>query len=176
MSLSTGFLIYVTAFRLSIITAGVVSIVLGYRLFVKGIYAAGGPESSIDFKAAGSAFTLKNAAPGTCFGFFGAILITVMLIQGSPQFTYEAMQKAGAAEGAATTSKLELRGGETPGAFASLIEKGLAYEIAGDSTRAMDTYKQALGGLATPMNQLAWLYLQRPKRMKPYRWRGWQSI
>ncbi len=79
--------------------------VLGYRLFVRGIYPCGDRESSIDFKAAGTGFTLKNAAPGSGFGIFGVVLITVMLIQGNPQFTYEMMQKAaGGGDDAATTS------------------------------------------------------------------------
>ncbi|PWU12074.1 MAG: hypothetical protein C5B51_01355, partial [Terriglobia bacterium] len=163
MSLTAEFLVYVTAFRLAIIAAGVVSIVLGYRLFVRGIFAGGGAENSIDFKAAGSGFTLKNAAPGTSFALFGVVLITAMLIQGSPQLTYETMQKAAGAENAGTSAKLELRGKETPDAFASLVNKGAAYENAGDSARAIEAYREALGGLAAPMNQLAWLYLQQSR-------------
>lgn len=37
MSLTSQFLVYVTAFRMAIIAAGVVSMVLGYRLFIRGI-------------------------------------------------------------------------------------------------------------------------------------------
>jgi len=155
--------VYLTVFRLAIIAAGVVSIVLGYRLFMRGVYPTGGGESSVDFKAAGSGFTLRNAAPGTCFGIFGMTLITAMLVQGSPQFTYEMMEKAAGANNAATSAKLELRGVETPGAFAALVEKGMAYEKAGDPSHAAEAYQQALAGLAAPMNQLAWLYYQQSK-------------
>jgi hypothetical protein len=164
MSLTSQFLIYVTAFRLAIIAAGVVSMILGYRLFVRGIYPAGNAESSIDFKAAGSGFTLKNAAPGSCYGIFGVALITVMLIQGNPQFTYEMMQKAsGGDDGPSTSAKLEMRGAATPDAFGALVEKGMAYEQAGDPSHAAEAYHQALAGLATPMNQLAMLYSQQSK-------------
>lgn len=38
MSLTSQFLIYVTAFRLAITGAGMVSMVLGYKLFIRGIY------------------------------------------------------------------------------------------------------------------------------------------
>ena len=163
MSLSSQFLAYVTAFRLAIIAAGVVSMILGYRLFLRGIYPSGAGESSVEFKAAGSGFTLKNAAPGTCFGLFGVALIATMLIQGSPQLTYEMMQKATGADSAITSSKLELRGGQTSDAFAALVEKGRSYEQAGDTTRAAEAYQQALSRLANPMNQLAWLYNQQSK-------------
>jgi len=165
MSLTSQFLLYVTAFRLAIIGAGIVSMVLGYRLFIRGIYPSGGGDSSIDFKAAGSSFTLKNTAPGTCFGIFGIALITAMLIQGSPQFTYEMMQKAAnGADNPATSAKLELRGGAgAPSTFAALVEKGMAYEKAGDTSHAAEAYQQALAGLAVPMNQLAWLYYQQSR-------------
>lgn len=163
MSLTSQFLVYVTAFRLAIITAGIVSMILGYRLFIRGIYAGGTAESSIDFKAAGSGFSLKNVAPGSCFGIFGVALITVMLIQGNPQFTYEMMQKTATADAPAISAKLEMRGAETPDAFAALVEKGMTYEQAGDASHAAEAYRQALAGLAAPMNQLAWIYFQQSK-------------
>lgn len=165
MSLTSQFLIYVTAFRLSIIAAGVVSMILGYRLFLRGIYPAGAGESSIDFKAAGSGFTLKNAAPGSCFGVFGVALISVMLIQGNPQFTYEMMQKAAGGDDAASTTsaRLQMRDAGASDTFGALVEKGMAYEQAGDPEHAAEAYRQALAGRAAPMNQLALLYDQQSK-------------
>lgn len=73
------------------------------------------------------------------------------------------MQKAAGAENLTTSAKLELRGSETPSAFAALVEKGIAYERAGDTSHAAEAYQQALDTLATPMNQLAWLYYQQSK-------------
>ncbi len=163
MSLASQFLVYVTAFRLAIITAGIVALILGYRLFIRGIYPAGAGDSTIDFKAAGSGFSLKNVAPGSCFGIFGVALITVMLIQGNPQFTYEMMQKTATTDAPAMSAKLEMRGAETPDAFSALVQKGMAYEQAGDPTHAAEAYRQALAGLAAPMNQLAWIYFQQSK-------------
>jgi hypothetical protein len=166
MNLTSQFLVYVTAFRLAIIAAGIVSMILGYRLFIRGIYAGGTADSSIDFKAAGSGFSLKNVAPGSCFGIFGVALITVMLIQGNPQFTYEMMQKTTNPDAADLSAKIEMRGIETPDAFTSSVEKGMAYEHAGDTSHAADAYRQALAGLAVPMNQLAWIYFQQSKAEK----------
>ncbi len=166
MSLTSQFLIYVTAFRLAIIASGIVSMILGYRLFIRGIYPSGKADSSIDFKAAGSGFSLKNVAPGSSFGIFGVALITVMLIQGNPQFTYEMMQKTANTDAPAVSAKVEMRGAESPDAFNALVEQGMAYEHAGDTSRAADAYHQALAGLAMPMNQLAWIYFRQSKTEK----------
>ncbi len=169
MNLPSQFLIYLTVFRLAIVTAGIVSIVLGYRLFVRGVFPSRGTyqESSVQVTVVGSGFTLKNAAPGTGFGLFGVILVTVMLIQGSPELTYETLQKAAASPTTAAppdetiSTKVVMRG--TDGASPSLIQKGLEYEKAGDSARAVEAYKEALSGTAIPANQLALLYIQKGK-------------
>jgi tetratricopeptide (TPR) repeat protein len=141
--------------------------VLGYRLFVRGVFPGGGagPESSVQVGVAGSGFTLKNAAPGTGFGLFGVILLTVMLVQGSPELTFETLQKATTLKAASTlddtiSTKVVMRGAELGGPAAPLIQKGLEYEKAGDSAHAIEAYKEALSIMSTPMNQLAWLYFQ----------------
>jgi tetratricopeptide (TPR) repeat protein len=162
MSMASEFLLYLTAFRLAIIAAGTVSIVLGYRLFVRGVFSPGipGQDVSVEAHAGGSGFTLRNAAPGTGFGLFGVLLIVVMLVQGSPELTYETLKKASGSEEASGSAKLVMRGGDTPDSFTSLVNKGLSLEKAGESAQAMDAYKRALSIVAVPMNQLAWLYLQ----------------
>ena len=65
MTLTSAFIVYLTLFRLAIIAAGVVSIVLGYRLFLRGVWpeAPSSQGTSIDADIAGSRFTVKNAAP-----------------------------------------------------------------------------------------------------------------
>ena len=83
MDLSTSFLIYATLFRLAVIAAGVLIVVLGYRLFLQGLAASN--ESDAALEGGGFKLTLKNAAPGTSFALFGAVLISVMVIQGSPE-------------------------------------------------------------------------------------------
>jgi hypothetical protein len=106
------------------VTAGVVSIVLGYRLFVRGVFPSVGTagDSSVQVTVAGSGFTLKNAAPGTGFGVFGVILVTVMLVQASPQLDYETLQKtatpltadnvAATAPNDASSTKIVMRSGK----------------------------------------------------------------
>ena len=87
MDIATGFLIYASLFRLAVIAAGVVCVVLGYRLFVRGVMPEGRTDAEV---AAGDIrLSLKNAAPGTIFALFGASTIMVMLIQGSPELLME---------------------------------------------------------------------------------------
>ncbi len=83
MDLPAIFLIYATLFRLAVIGAGVLIIVLGYRLFAQGIAASASSETAAS--GGGFSLTLKNAAPGTSYALFGAILISVSVIKGSPE-------------------------------------------------------------------------------------------
>lgn len=167
-SVST-FIIYLTLFRLAIITAGVVSIVLGYRLFCRGIWpeAGSGKGATVDAKVGVTHFTLKNAAPGTCFALFGVIIITVMFASGSPGMTLNLMKKAaqaGSIPGAiiedierGSELSLSLRGDETD-SLIDATKRGVFYEEQKDMAKAIDAYKEAIVMMATPMNHLAWLY------------------
>ena len=164
MSLPTEFLLYATLFRLAIIAAGVVSIVLGYRLFTLGIQgnAAASRETTFNAQIAGQGFTLKNAAPGTGFALFGVIIISVMLVQGSPELTLRPLGKVADVSSLPDSNTVTLRGGapaETR-SLNSIIEKGLEYDRKGDVANAVASYQEAITTMATPMNQLAWDYLQ----------------
>ena len=167
MSLPSEFLLYATFFRLAIIAAGIVSIVLGYRLFTTGIQAdrETSKEVTLDAKIAGQAFTLKNAAPGTFFALFGVIIISVMLVQGNPELTLKTLSAVPGVANSPDSNVLTLRGG-TPagvGKFERAVEMGKAYDSSGDTTKAVASYEEAMMVVATPMNQLAWDYLQQGK-------------
>ena len=96
MSFIETFIVYLILFRLAIIAAAIICIVLGYRLFVRGVWPQGGTGvgTSVDASIAGSHFTLKNAAPGTCFALFGVLIIAVMFAAGSPQMTLDSLADA----------------------------------------------------------------------------------
>ena len=72
MGLFSEFFLYAIVFRLAIIAAGTVSIILGYRLFTIGSQTENetSRETTFDAKMAGLEFALKNAAPGTFFALF----------------------------------------------------------------------------------------------------------
>ena len=82
------------------ISSGVISIVLGYRLFCRGVWPSSNTSQGTDVEAnvAGSRFKLKNAAPGTCFALFGGVIICIMFAKGSPELTLETLNKAGSCD------------------------------------------------------------------------------
>jgi hypothetical protein len=167
MSLPSEFLLYASFFRLAIIAVGTVSIVLGYRLFTIGIQTDReiSKEITFDAKIAGQAFTLKNAAPGTFFALFGVIIISVMLVQGNPELTLKTLSTVPGAASPSGSTVLSLRGGAPAGVgrFDGAVERGLEYDRNGDTTNAVASYEEAMTVVATPMNQLAWDYLNQGK-------------
>ncbi len=171
MSLFSGFFLYAAVFRLAVIAAGTASIVLGYRLFTGGIgtESANHEGATFDAKAAGLTFALKNAAPGTFFALFGVIIISVMVVQGNPELTMKPLRNAPSVApsvaGLSDSSVLTLRGSSPAavGKFDDAVTRGLDYDEKGDTTNAVAAYEEAMTVVATPMNQLAWDYLQQGK-------------
>lgn len=185
MDLSISFLIYATLFRLAVIAAGVLIIVLGYRLFLQGL--ASSDESDASIEGGGFKLTLKNAAPGTSFALFGAVLISAMVIQGSPELDITSagpgaapaslLQGAGSLRlrgdnGIAVTSPAEPQVREqvralTVAASEQLLQAGIQKELQKDFSGALEAYHlalsmpgQSLSQLVNPLNQMAWVYQQ----------------
>jgi hypothetical protein len=88
MSLISDFFLYATIFWLAIIAVGMLSVVLGYRLFTAGTSSK---EAAIGAKTVGLEFILKNSAPGTFFALFGVIIISVMLVEGNPELVLKSL-------------------------------------------------------------------------------------
>ncbi|MEM7333125.1 MAG: hypothetical protein AAF490_13630 [Chloroflexota bacterium] len=87
---SFGYVIfYLAAYRLGIITAGIVSIYLGYRLFLSGLFPYAIEGSSFSAEVAGATFSLQSAAPGIFFALFGIIVIIVMILRSPPEFKFK---------------------------------------------------------------------------------------
>ncbi|HEY6292309.1 MAG TPA: hypothetical protein VI455_12230 [Terriglobia bacterium] len=175
MSFAEGTLLYLFLSRLVIAGAGVVSMILGYRLFARGVQThAGEAGSTIESSFVGARFTVKNAAPGTAFALFGAMLITVMLIQSSPSVTFETVNKyrtstetepvaAGPQTPSETSERLVMRG-EHENTITSITKQGREMESRGDVAGAERAYREAVTALAEPINDLAWIYLGSNRR------------
>jgi tetratricopeptide (TPR) repeat protein len=169
MDIASTFIIYLTVFRLAIIASGLVSIILGYRLFVRGVWPKGANKgTAVDAKIAGSQLTMKNAAPGTCLALFGAIIVSVMFASGGPELTLNMLEKASQMEKNAASGEsradssssqwfLKMRG-EERGGISTLTAQGIFYEGQRDTANAITAYQNAVALVATPMNHLAWLY------------------
>ena len=146
------FLIHVTIFRLAIVVAGVICIVLGYRLFVRGVWPQrdGGGGIDVDVAIAGSSFTLKNATPGAILSIFGMIIIAVLVVKHSPELNLKQLGEA--------TRDLSLRGQEDSVEY--LVMKGDEFFVEGKQDQAIVSYRSAFTRLAATMDRLASLYLK----------------
>ena len=107
-------IVYLALFRLSIIAVGAMSIFLGYKLFVQGIFAPdGGEGSGLEAELGTTKFALKNAAPGTFFALFGVIVISVMIINSPPELNYSRDGRPSASTASPETSKANIDYSET---------------------------------------------------------------
>lgn len=173
MTFSAEVLWYLLGCRLLIVAAGIASLTLGYRLFVKGVMAgvpvasdhtpARSESSTINTSVLGVRFSISNAAPGTAFALFGAILILVMVIQSSPSVSIETLHRAQSDNGASSPGtvdeKISMRG-DARDALSQLTALAKEKESNGDTAGAERSYREAVTTVAEPMNDLAWLYLQ----------------
>lgn len=170
MEIAPLFILHLALFRLSLVATGVISIVLGYRLFAAGLGPYGdSKDAALEAKLAGASFSLKNAAPGTFFALFGVIIISSMLLKAPPAMSLDDLKRPGAhGEGGKAADEgthLQLRGdrpaaaeggpGET---LHSLLRKGEQREKERDIKGAITAYREAAGLVAAPLNHLAWLY------------------
>ncbi|HLC17150.1 MAG TPA: tetratricopeptide repeat protein [Thermodesulfovibrionia bacterium] len=152
METESLFIIYVMVFRLAIISAGVISIVLGYRLFMqKGAGRDTVSGASFEAKVSDWKFALKNAGPGTFFALFGVIIISVMIVKGSPELNQELVSNQ-------RSVKTVLRGGPKHDKLESLTRQGIEHEKNGETDKAAEAYQEAAALGAPAMNYLAWLY------------------
>ena len=87
---SFGYVVlYLAVYRLGIIGAGIVSIYVGYRLFLSGLFPYAVEGSAFSAEVAGATFSLQNAAPGLFFALFGTIVIIVMILRSPAEFKYK---------------------------------------------------------------------------------------
>jgi len=178
MTIVTSFLLYATVFRIAVIGAGIVSVFLGYRLFVRGVMPDGATDATAE--AEGIKLSVKNAAPGTCFALFGITVIVTMLVQGNPELVLEEVagkvEKLGVNKNATLTSDSSLRTIRLKGPddavfrFNTHLETGFRLENSGDINGARSAYAKALSESevslrysSSALNQVAWGYLQQQR-------------
>jgi hypothetical protein len=90
-------IVYVLIWRLCVLACGLVSIVLGYRLFMSGFAAQ---EGGLEAGLGGNSLKLSNVAPGTFFALFGAAIIATLVWTSPTEIVIpkEAMQASGQVE------------------------------------------------------------------------------
>ena len=168
MTETAGFLIYAALFRLAIVGAGALSIWLGFRLFLQDVAAATtGPPTDAEAKIGDLLFSLRGAAPGTCFALFGAAIISVMIWTGLPELSLQEDRGPGT-----TARSLALKGsprsspvpaGPPASTYEDALLRGDGLLTDGRYADAAAAYAAALtdgrvrlGDAARAFNQLAW--------------------
>lgn len=165
MDLLNNFIIYLILYRLSIIFTGLISVYLGYKLFLKGVFAAEESLSvsgvDIETKVAGNSFNIKNAAPGTVFALFGAAIVVVMAWNGSPELVKKELESL-----ESDLTEITLRSGSIDNtALDSIIQKKLQGHIVNGGTLSFlysqSRYEEALLSISNNLNGLAWEYKEK---------------
>ena len=154
------FVIYLLVFRFSIIASGVVCIVLGYRLLAKGVFPGG--DTQLDAKIAKAQFSVRNAAPGTCFAVLGFLMIAVMMFSSPPQVSLKSPPSPGDAQSPAQNGaigEVTLRGHDDPRVgILRALDQAIALEQKGHLVEAEAGYRALLKMEDLVLNQLAWFY------------------
>jgi len=96
MTITTGFLIYATLFRLTLLAVGALMVYLGFRLFIQDSARHNEESSVASVTAEGGGFkvALTNFWPGTYFALFGTVIIGIMLWQGTPELIMKELKDA----------------------------------------------------------------------------------
>lgn len=81
--LISGF-IYLACYRIAVLAAGIICMILGYRLLLSGMPATD-KGAAIDLETGDFKLKAANIAPGSCFAVFGVIIITVTLAGDKPE-------------------------------------------------------------------------------------------
>jgi len=157
MNLQTGFLLYAACFRLAIIAAGMVSIVLGYRLFRAGIGdgTAKSPGNAIQAEVGTLKFALRNYAPGTAFALFGVIMVSVMLAQGNPELTIKTASALPAPTATSKPSSASYPAASSPAQDPGANENRLAKASEGPAPGTGQPSKADPAALAPPQQFVA---------------------
>jgi len=145
------FIYYLTAIRLGIIVAGIVCIVLGYRLFMHAIPSHDkdrnhGQDESVFAEFVGSKLSIRNASPGTCFALFGAFMIVMMYVTGGPEATLDIIEKG--------RVRATFRG-QTAQTVENTAWQAVQELKSGEKEKAFLTANQLLKRLAGPINNIA---------------------
>jgi tetratricopeptide (TPR) repeat protein len=147
-----SFIIYAAVFRIAIILSGIISIVLGYKLFSKRIYTeVKDSKTEANISSGPLKIYLKNGGPGLFFAMFGVCIICIMLINGIPVSIEEV-------DG--NRIKRTIRGNSAikdEMTIEELNDEGVKFERKGELDKAYDYYSKAVKLTSIPINNFAWI-------------------
>jgi len=176
MQIEIIFIIYALIFRICVMITGIISIILGYRLYVEGLFSEHNLKSaSLKASIGGWKLALKNAGPGTFFALFGLIIIISMIQNGNPELVLKKYSNQGESAQSLTKGKAQnagdasnntitsvhIRGQQNQKCvFCALLDKTEQCRKNQDIGGEIKAYKKALEQIADPLNELAWLWYE----------------
>jgi len=160
--------LYLMVYRLAIIASGIVCIVIGYRLFYKGAHDA---DSSVKASFSNMSFIFKNVTPGTLFAGFGMIIITSMILSGTPEYIYKDMKVRSllnddtsiSTEESRTTTEIyrNIRDDSSTISYSccylDFLKKGNEFEKNGKKEEAINQYQKAINEGMKSFTGVDWL-------------------
>jgi len=187
MKIEIFFFIYAIIFRISVLIAGIISIIIGYKLFLKGLYSEHiSNNANLDASIGEWKITLKNAGPGTFFALFGLIIIHSMIQNGNPELVIEKYSnkeklfqpsevvKADVAKSTTTQDKSSTnniihkssyRNIDEECQYCNILDSVTHYRNQNDEN-LIKTYKNALELTCVPLNELAWLWFKNDNNLE----------
>ena len=162
MKIEIFFIIYAVIFRISVLIAGIISIIIGYKLFLKGLYSEhNSNNANLDASIGEWKITLKDAGPGTFFALFGLIIIHSMIQNGNPELVIEQFVKADVAK-----SKSTYRTIDEECQYCKILDDAIGYRNQNDVQSLIKIYKDALELTSAPLNELAWLWFKNDNKLQ----------
>jgi tetratricopeptide (TPR) repeat protein len=175
MEVDPEFWAYATWFRLAIIIAGIVAILLGFLLFRLRIRASGDLKATLGDVQ----LNVNTTAPGTFFALLGTAIITTMVYQGNPSYERSSRDgevirvtkgpewiepAAGPLDADQTRSSA---GNSIPNGFLAAYQRGLDLRSMGDDKAALAAFSASLSvkdatlqQAAGPLREVAEIYLE----------------
>ena len=152
------FVYYLALHRALIVLAGILSIILGYRLFVVGLgrqsTADSGREESISAEVSKFKIQARNLAPGTAFALFGAVMVGGMALHRPPEISLDLL------DGKDGRVKAEMRGEDIRNNPEASVASALSQLERGDKGAAREAARSAARNLAEQSNTVAWVLLK----------------
>ena len=99
--------LYVLVWRLCVLACGLVSIILGYRLFKLGFTTR---EGKLEAGLGSKTIKVSQFAPGTFFALFGAVIIANLVLTSPSEIVIPASELSSTAEVDMGSGSLTVRG------------------------------------------------------------------
>lgn len=148
------FIAYLTIHRVLVFAAGILAIVLGYRLLMRGLPGGGGQgaqSQSVEASVGKAKLSARNLAPGSLFALFGAVMVAGMALHRPPEISLDQLAAGGA------RMRATMRGDEPSSRQDGSAAEALRLLEEGNVKGAAAMAAQVARSSAADWNNVAWV-------------------